>query len=92
MSVVEELRAEIQAEVTTGLFGRKKYPKHKDGALLYLFARVRDARDEAKHWQEVARHYRRAFTSHAMKYNDIDEINRVEQAAPHPITRENTND
>lgn len=52
--ILDSLRAEFNNEAETNIFGRKKVKVPKDGATLYLSARMHDAEDHAKDMEALA--------------------------------------
>lgn len=52
--ILDGLRAEIDQEAGTDIFGRKRIKVPKDGATLYLSARMHDAEDHAKDMERLA--------------------------------------
>lgn len=53
-AILDGLRAELDQEATTNIFGRKSIKPPKDGSLLYLSARMRDAETKAKDMEKLA--------------------------------------
>jgi hypothetical protein len=53
-AILDGLRSELDLEATTDIFGRKRYKIPKDGSLLYLSARMRDAENKTKKMEKLA--------------------------------------